>query len=78
MKKTSFSLHIVGIRNLQRFDEKVGFSISRKTEKMRDALLVFLQCDPRKRERDGCKCTPSTGRWLKLPIDGESSAVLTS
>ena len=79
MKKTSFSLHITGIRNLQRLDEEVGFSISRKTEKMRDAMLVLLQFVPRKRAARWMEMySKHKGRWPKLPIDGELSAVLTS
>lgn len=40
MRKTSFSLLITRIRDLKKFEERIGFSISRKDQKLADALMI--------------------------------------
>lgn len=42
-RKSSFSLLIHRINDLQRFSEFVGFSISRKNQKLSDALMIFAK-----------------------------------
>jgi len=40
MRKSSFTLRICRLRDLQEFRQRIGFSISRKNEKLSDALLT--------------------------------------
>lgn len=40
MRQTSFSLMIRKLRDLKTFGKQVGFSISRKNQKLRDALII--------------------------------------
>jgi intein-encoded DNA endonuclease-like protein len=40
MRKSSFSLLILRIHGLRRFQEEIGFSISRKNQKLADALVI--------------------------------------
>jgi intein-encoded DNA endonuclease-like protein len=42
MRKSSYSLAFYRTRDLQRFQRQVGFSISRKNEKLANALLISL------------------------------------
>jgi len=41
MRKTSYSLLILRLADLQSFKEQIGFSISRKSQKLADALNIF-------------------------------------
>jgi len=49
MRKTSFTLLIIGLQDLQNFRKQIGFSISRKNQKLADALLITINYRPKER-----------------------------
>jgi hypothetical protein len=63
MRKTSYSLLILRLPDLQSFKEQIGFSISRKSQKLVDALNIFASYSYDER--------PVIWRKLYLKLRGE-------
>ncbi len=69
MRRTSFSLVIRRISDLKRFAEEVGFSISRKTQKLNDALSIIATFDARSRPRAWQQLYSKVrGEWVRRDL----------
>ncbi len=66
MRKTSFSLMIRRFSDLQRFSEFIGFSISRKNQKLLDALMISMSYSSKERPAKWQEMyTKRGGEWVK-------------
>jgi hypothetical protein len=63
MRRTSYSLILSGTENVRRFAARVSFSIRRKTQKLKDALLILATVVPRER--------PAAWKYLYYKKRGE-------
>ena len=66
MRRTSYSLVIRRLDDIKSFADQVGFCISRKTDKLKDALRIIASSKPRERCTTWEQCyIKKGGEWVK-------------
>jgi len=66
MRKTSFTLMINRLNDLQKFAKQIGFSITRKNQKLEDALSIVAKHRPKERaEKWAQDYIKLRGEWVK-------------
>ncbi len=78
MRRTSYALIIQRLADVRRFDESIGFSISRKSLNLKDALSILTYSDAKERptlwRRHYSKLK---GEWVRRgsPLPGQSKGI---
>jgi hypothetical protein len=66
MRKTSFTLLINRFEDLQKFEKQIGFSITRKNQKLEDAFSIVAKYRPKERtEMWAQNYFKLRGEWVK-------------
>ncbi len=69
MRKTSFTLMINRFDDLQKFAKQIGFSITRKNQKLEDAFSIVAGHRPKERtEKWAQNYLKLRGEWVKRNV----------